>query len=65
MEIGKFKVMFMLSNGQKLVLKCKKFNITKLTATKGKRELSIEKPDKIYSIDLDEIVAVTAKWVLF
>ncbi|MEO7048905.1 MAG: hypothetical protein ABI091_26620 [Ferruginibacter sp.] len=63
-KIGKIKVVFILSNGQKMVVKCKKFSITKLTGTIGKRELSIENTDRLWSIDLDLVVGVTAKWVL-
>ncbi len=65
MKIGKLKVVFILSNGQTMIVKCKKFSITKLSSSKGKRELSIEGADRIWSIDLDEVVGVTAKWCLF
>lgn len=65
MRIGKLKVVFILSNGQKLTVKCKKFEITKLSGSKGKRELSIVGADRIWSIDLNEVVGVTAKWCLF
>ena len=65
MKIGKLKVVFILSNGQKLTVKCKKFSTTKLSGSKGKRELSIDGADRIWSVDLDEVVGVTAKWCLF
>ena len=65
MKIGKLKVVFILSNGQKLTVKCKKFNMTKLTASKGNRELSIDGADRIWSVDIDKVVAVTARWCLF
>jgi hypothetical protein len=65
MKIGKLKVVFILSNGQTMIVKCKKFNLTKLSGSKGKRELSIEGADRIWSVDLDEVVGVTAKWCLF
>lgn len=65
MKIGKLKVVFILSNGQTMTVKCKNFTITRLTHSKGKRELTIEKADRIWYIDLDEIVGVTAKWCLF
>ena len=65
MKIGKIKVVFILSNGQTLTVKCKNFKMTKLTGSKGKRELNIEKADRVWSVDLDEVVGVTAKWCLF
>lgn len=65
MKIGKLKVVFILSNGQKMTVKCKKFEMTKLTGSKGRREVIIEKPDRVWSIDIEEIVGVTAKWCLF
>ena len=65
MKIGKLKVVFILSNGQKLTVKCKKFSITKLSSSKGKRELLIEGADRIWSVDLDEVVGVTARRCLF
>ena len=65
MKIGKLKVVFILSNGQTLTVKCKKFEMSKLSGSKGNRELTIEKADRIWSVDLDEVVGVTAKWCLF
>jgi len=65
MKIGKLKVVFFLSSGQKLVLKCKKFEMTKLSGSKGRRTVTIEKADRVWSLDLDEVVGVTAKWCLF
>jgi hypothetical protein len=65
MKIGKCKVVFILSNGQTLTVKCKKFEISKLTGSKGKRELTIEKADRVWTVDLDEVVGVTARWCLF
>lgn len=60
----KIKATFILKNGQKVIIKCKGFEITKLS-NKENRSLSIDKADRIWSIDIDEIVAVTAKKVLF
>jgi hypothetical protein len=65
MKIGKLKVVFILSNGQTMVVKCKKFSITKLSGSKGKREVSIEGADRFWSVDLEEVVGVTAKRCLF
>ena len=65
MKTGKLKVVFILSNGQTLTVKCKKFEITKLSGPKGRRELTIEKADRVWSVDLDEVVGVTARWCLF
>ena len=65
MKIGKLKLVFFLSSGQKVIIKCKKFNITKLSNSKGNRELTIVDADRDWSIDLNEVVAVTAKWCLF
>jgi|688.fasta_scaffold00011_106 hypothetical protein len=64
MEIGKLKVVFILSNGQTLTIKCKKFSMTKLSGTKGEREISVEGADRIWSVDLDEVVGITARWCL-
>lgn len=65
MKTRKLKVVFYLSNGQTVVIKCKDFEMTKLSGTKGKRELTIEKADRYISIDLNEVVAFTAKRCLF
>lgn len=65
MEIGKIKVTFYLSSGQKMVVKCKKFDMTKLSGTKGNRKIDIKGADMAWTIDVDEIVGTTAKWVLF
>ena len=64
-KIGKLKVVFILSNGQTLTVKCKEFEMSKLTGSKGKRKLNIENADRCWTIDLDEVVGVTARWCLF
>jgi hypothetical protein len=64
-KIGKLKVVFILSNGQTLTVKCKEFEMSKLTGSKGKRELTMENADRFWSVDLAEVVGVTAKWCLF
>lgn len=65
MKFGKLKLVLLFSNGQKLTIKCKSYSITKLTGTKGERELRIEGADRNWSVDLDEIVALTSRWCLF
>ena len=59
----RLKVIFILENGSKFELKCKKFDMTKLTSSQGKRELTIEGADRLWSIDIDKVVAVSAKRV--
>ena len=62
----KFKLKIFLSSGQTVIIKCKSFEIDKLTQSKGqKRELEITGQDRYWSIDLNEVVAFTAKRVLF
>jgi len=65
MKIGKLKVKFVMSTGNVVVVKCKKINMTKLSGSKGSRECEITAADRLWSIDLDHVVAVTAKWCLF
>ena len=65
MKIGKHKLKFYLSSGQIVEIKCQKFTIDKLTGTKGNRQLKIEKPNKVWTIDIDEVHAVTSEWCLF
>ena len=57
----RLKVIFILENGSEFELKCTKFDMTKLTSSKGKRELTIEGADRLWSIDIDKVVAVSAK----
>jgi len=64
MKIGKLKVVFILSNGQKMTVKCKHFTMSKLSGSKNNRELKIEGADRVWSIDIDQVVGVTAKWCL-
>jgi len=61
----KIKVTFFMSGGNKVVIKCEKFNMTKLTSTKGSRKLDIIGATTTWAIDIDEVIAVTAKECLF
>lgn len=61
----RLKVVFILKNGQKFIVKCKSFSMSKLSQNKDNRTLRIDKADRIWSVDLDEIVAVSAKRCLF
>jgi hypothetical protein len=61
LKIGKLKVIFFMSSGQNVIIKCESFEITKLSSSKGNRELTIEGADRKWSIDVEEIVAVTSK----
>ena len=61
----RFKLRIFLSSGQTVVIKCKSFEIDRLSGSKGKRELTIKGQDRFWTIDLDEIVAFTAKRVPF
>jgi hypothetical protein len=65
MEIGRIKLKIFLSSGQIITIKCKEFKASKLTNTKGNRELEIIESNVLWAIDLDEVVAYTAKKVLF
>lgn len=64
-KIGRYKVVFILSSGQKMTVKCSSFTGTKLTSSKGSRTLELKGADRMWSVDLDEMVGYTAKWVLF
>ena len=57
----KLKLRIFLSSGQTVIIKCKSFEIDKLTGSKGKRELSIKSADREWTVDLNEIIAITAK----
>ena len=61
----KLKLRIFLSSGQTVIIKCKSFEIDKLTGSKGKRELRIKSADREWTVDLNEIIAFTAKRVLF
>lgn len=65
MKIGKVKVTITLSSGATVVIKCKEFDITKLTGTKGNREMNVVEADQVFTVDINEIVAVTTKRCLF
>lgn len=64
-KIGKAKLSFYLSSGQIFVIKCKGYELTKLSGSKGHRELNINGSDRKWSIDLDQVIAFSQKWVLF
>ena len=59
----KNKVVFTLEGGSKFELKCDSFDMTKLSGTIGKRELTIKGADRVWSVDLDKVIAVSAKRV--
>lgn len=61
----KTKVTFILKNGQRFIVKCKSFKMTKLSGSVGDRSVTIEKADRLWSVDLSEIVAVSAKKCIF
>jgi len=61
----KLKLRIFLSSGQTVIIKCKSYEIDRLSVSKGNRELAIKGNDREWTIDLNEIVAFTAKRVLF
>ena len=61
----KLKLRIFLSSSQIVIIKCKSFEVDKLTNSKGKRELTITGADRAWSVDINEIVAITAKRVIF
>lgn len=65
MKIGKIKVTFVFSGGGTASIKCKKWTVTKLTGSKGHRELTLTGADRNWSLDINDVVAITDKWVLF
>lgn len=52
------KVTFYLKSGNVFSLKFDKFEISKLSGSKGKREMNYENAEKTFTIDIDEIECV-------
>ncbi|MFA5432718.1 MAG: hypothetical protein WC319_07595 [Candidatus Paceibacterota bacterium] len=65
MSIFKLKLRILMDNGQTVIIKCKSFEATKLTGTVGSRSLDIKKPDRVWTIDISKVCAITAKNCLF
>ena len=61
----KTKVKLYLSSGQTMIVKFDEFSMSRLSGTKGNRTMSCKGGDRKFTIDLDEIVAVEMKKVLF
>ena len=59
LNIRKWKVTFYLEGGHKLVIKCDSFEMSKLTSSKGQRELSMTTTGIAWSIDIDTVLAYT------
>tara|TARA_R110000822_G_scaffold151815_1_gene290970 strand:+ start:458 stop:643 length:186 start_codon:yes stop_codon:yes gene_type:complete len=54
----KIKVTFYLKSGNVFSLKFKKFEISKLSGSQGKRKMTYEEPEKVFTIDINEIECV-------
>lgn len=54
-----------MKSGNVITLKFTKFKISKLSGTKGNRNMDYENASKSFTIDIDEIECVTFKKVLF
>lgn len=60
----KVKVTILFKNGKTLTIKGKSVRFSKLTDNASK-SLEIEEADKNWAVDLNEVVAITSKKVLF
>jgi len=54
-----------LNSGQTLTIYCQSFEMTKLSGTKGGREITITKAKGNWSVDVDSINAIIGKTVWF
>jgi len=64
----KLKLRIVFKGGGSMIVKCKSFTMDRLTNSKSddrSRELSITDPDRVWTVDVDEIVGFTAKKVWF
>ena len=61
----RIKATFYMKSGNVITLKFTKFQISKLSGTKGNRNFDYENASKSFTIDIDEIECVTFKKVLF
>lgn len=61
----RIKVTFYLKSGQLFTMKFQEFEISKLSGTKGSREMDFKNPSSSFTVDLNEIEAVIIKNVLF
>jgi hypothetical protein len=52
------KVTFYMKSGNSFSLEFEDFEMSKLSGSKGKREMKYKKPSKVFTIDIDEIEAV-------
>jgi len=52
------KVTFYMKSGNSFSLEFEDFEMSKLSGSKGKREMKYKKPSKGFTIDIDEIEAV-------
>ena len=57
----RFKVKFYLKSGSIVTMRFKKFEITKLSGTLGKREMDFDGSSETFTIDVDELEAVVIK----
>jgi hypothetical protein len=57
----RFKVKFYLKSGSIITMRFKKFEITKLSGTLGKRKMTSEGKPGEFTIDVDELEAVVIK----
>lgn len=62
-KLGVFKLRLdiYLASGQTLTMYCRSYESTKLSGSKGNREISIKGCKHSWTIDVDQIVAITAK----
>jgi len=63
--ILKLRLSIFLESGQVVIINCRSFETTKMSNSKGNRELSINGAKEKWTIDVDKIVAITAKQVWF
>lgn len=57
----RLKVTFYLSSGDRLVLRCDSFEVTKLTGSKDKRALTLTGVNHAWAVDMNEVVAIKSK----
>lgn len=59
-----YKVTFYFEGGGSMTVKCDEFTYTRLSGS-NTRKIELTRPDRSWSVDVDKIVGITAKKLLF
>lgn len=61
LRILTLKVKIFLSSGQVVTIYCREFSTSKLSNSKGNREISFTDTDRNWTIDVDQVNAITSE----